>query len=184
MWEMREAHSLWFFVVIPTGAIRRIAQRRDLLLASSILPPLTTGALKSPRFWQMWEMREAHPLWFFVVIPTGTIRRIAQRRDLLLASSILPPLQPGPLNHLGFGRCGRCAKRIRFGSLLSSRPERSEGSRSGGTCCWDLPSSQPKTVRFWQKWEARASAFPRYTLPPAFPQKLSSFSPHYQSASS
>jgi len=86
-------------------------------------------------------MREAHPLWFFVVIPTGAIRRIAQRRDLLLASSILPPLQPGPLNHLGFGRCGRCAKRIRFGSLLSSRPERSEGSRSGGTCCWRVRSS-------------------------------------------
>jgi hypothetical protein len=38
----------------------------------------------------MWEMREAHPLWFFVVIPTGTIRRIAQRRDLLLGSSIVP----------------------------------------------------------------------------------------------
>jgi hypothetical protein len=34
--------------------------------------------------------REAHPLWFFVVIPTGAIRRIAQRRDLLLGSSIVP----------------------------------------------------------------------------------------------
>jgi hypothetical protein len=131
------------------------ANRREALPPGRPVPWCPISA----RFRQMWEMREAHSLWFFVVIPTGAIRRIAQRWDLLLASSILPPLQPGPLNHLGFGRCGRCAKRIRFGSLLSSRPERSEGSRSGGTCCWDLPSSQPKTVRFWQKWEARAPAF-------------------------
>jgi hypothetical protein len=50
----------------------------------------------------MWEMREAHPLWFFVVIPTGTIRRIAQRRDLLLGSSIVPAQKPS-----GFGRSGK-----------------------------------------------------------------------------
>jgi hypothetical protein len=56
--------------------------------ASAAAQLLQDQSMRVPHIWhafgQMWDMREAHPL--FVVIPTGA--RSAQRRDLLLASGL------------------------------------------------------------------------------------------------
>jgi hypothetical protein len=176
-----------------------MANRREALPPGRPVP----GCPISARFWQMWEMREAHPLWFFVVIPTGAIRRIAQRRDLLLASSIHQSPQPGAPYQPGFGRSGNrrvphiCPVLADVGDarsasalVLCCHPDRSDpkdrAAEGPAVGLFPPPITTtwcPISARFWQMWEAcERPPLPFYTLPAtpytlASPKTVKLFSP-------